>query len=215
MSCYERSEFVPDQGVLDQSILKSACESMGWKYRVSGRRMVITSLGSRIDFRGEAALIIEGNQVKWNSYFMKDGRQKLTQLQAAYQEEFLKVRIAYALEAVQTEFKSRGFSILEDLHFRPDQEIKHGFYVKGKSKIKGEKEPYAKVKVRILANGTIRTDSDYIPEDIHELADEAMESIEALMGTKRTIKPKKIPAKHANKAFCKARKNIKIKQSGK
>jgi hypothetical protein len=57
-------------------------------------------------------------------------------------------------------------------------------------------------KRQIQADGTILTDSNYIPADVHDSADEAMEALEGKMGNKRAIQPKEIPAHYRHKAYC-------------
>lgn len=213
MSCFESSTFLPDHGLVDQGLLQKACDQLGWTYETIGGEMRITRTRDSVQMHRESVLRVKGNRVQWNTYYRKDGANKVAELRSVYEEIFLEMRVAYAKETVTTEFKKRGFSILKDLGFQPDAEIVDQFFIKGRSKLKQETEPNAKIKISILADASLRTDSDYIPEDIHDLADEAIDSIQALLGANRSIKPKRIPAKYKNKAFCKARNTINQNQS--
>ena len=80
----------------------------------------------------------------------------------------------------------------------------------GRSKLKDETEPISQIKFTILKDGSVKTDSDYIPKDIHELADKAMESLESVFGNKREINGKEIPLKYKHKTFCENKKTISI-----
>lgn len=69
----------------------------------------------------------------------------------------------------------------------------------GRSKDKNETEPVAQIKFTILKDGTIVTDSDYLPNDVNERAHDAMDVLEQLLGNKRVMTKKPIPAKYAGK----------------
>ena len=77
----------------------------------------------------------------------------------------------------------------------------------GRSKDKNEDEPVAQIKFVILKDGTIVTDSDYLPNDVNERAHDAMDVLEQLLGNKRVMTKKtNIPAKYLAKM--KPRRNI-------
>ena len=57
----------------------------------------------------------------------------------------------------------------------------------GRSKDKNETEPVAQIKFTILKDGTIVTDSDYLPNDVNERAHDAMDVLEQLLGNKRVM----------------------------
>ena len=80
---------------------------------------------------------------------------------------------------------------------------------------KNESEKRTEIEFVIKFDGTIVTDSNYIPEDIHKLADKAMEAIDNSFGTKRKegdqIKRKSIPTIYQGKTFCSATGQIKSK----
>ena len=70
----------------------------------------------------------------------------------------------------------------------------------GRSKDKNETEPVPQIKFTILKDGTIVTDSDYLPNDVNERAHDAMDVLEQLLGNKRVMTKKPIPAKYAAKS---------------
>ena len=81
------------------------------------------------------------------------------------------------------------------------------FFMVGRSKDKNEDEPVAQIKFVILKDGTIVTDSDYLPNDVNERAHDAMDVLEQLLGNKRVMTKKtNIPAKYLAKM--KPRRNI-------
>ena len=69
----------------------------------------------------------------------------------------------------------------------------------GRSKDKTEDEPVAQIKFTILKDGTIVTDSDYLPNDVNEKAHDAMDELEILLGNKRVMTKKEIPSKYLHK----------------
>ena len=74
-----------------------------------------------------------------------------------------------------------------------------------------EDEPFASIKFTILNDGTIVTDSDYLPNDVNEKAHEAMDILEQHLGNKRVMTKKPVPAKYVSKM--KPRRTIKIDQN--
>ncbi|MCB9234206.1 MAG: hypothetical protein H6581_21295 [Bacteroidia bacterium] len=215
MSCFERSEFLRNHEVVNQELLIQACAKLGWEYEVVGQKLIVKGVGNKVSLHGEPALEIRGNQVVWNRYYLRDGKAKANQLQAEYHSLYLDLQVEYSLETVLKEFKSRGFSYLRDTHFAPNENEKHRFEMKATSKLAGEDEPLARIRFTILADGAIQTDSNYIPEDVHKLADQAMDAIALHMGHERIIRPKEIPSKYRNKAFCNNHNVIKLRQGRK
>ena len=69
----------------------------------------------------------------------------------------------------------------------------------GRSKDKNEDEPVAQIKFDIMHDGTIVTDSDYLPNDVNERAHDAMDVLEQLMGNKRVMTKKPVPSKYLKK----------------
>jgi hypothetical protein len=58
MSCFESSTFLKNPDVMNQEILISACEKLGWKYTVSGNELTVFQLNSNENLRGEYAMKI-------------------------------------------------------------------------------------------------------------------------------------------------------------
>ncbi|MBL0132838.1 MAG: hypothetical protein IPP79_01905 [Chitinophagaceae bacterium] len=81
------------------------------------------------------------------------------------------------------------------------------------TRMPNETEKRTEIEFVIKFDGTIVTDSNYIPEDIHKLADKAMEAIDKSFGTTRKegdqIKRKQIPAIYKGKTFCSVSGQIK------
>ena len=215
MSCFETSTFLPDQEIIDPEIILRACDALGWTYQKLRDELRITAVGDHRNLHGEAALRIQGNRIMWNTYYQRDGHSQAAQIQHKYREILFETRIAYAYQSIVEAFTAQGFALVPARNFVPDAHIKHRFDMKGRSKIKTETEPTAKIRFEIDARGNVTTSSDYIPEDIHLKADQAMAQLEQLFGTRRKIKPKAIPARYKNKAFCKNHltQNLKNKTS--
>jgi len=72
----------------------------------------------------------------------------------------------------------------------------------GYSKNSKEKEKRTEIKFTILNDGTVVSDTNYLPEDMHKLANEAMAKLEEKLGNKREdrdIVQKQIPIKYQKK----------------
>jgi hypothetical protein len=89
------------------------------------------------------------------------------------------------------------------------------FFMVGISRIENEDEKRVEMKFTILNDGTVVTDSNYIPEDIHKLADEAMQKIDGAFGSQRRegieIIRKEVPEKYLTKSYCTVNNKIKAK----
>lgn len=208
MSCFEQSEFVKNPTMFSSEMLVEACNQLGWRcQRVGEELQVFYQKGNQFAYN-DPVLYLSGNTVRWNKFYQRDGRQKVEELREAYEG----MLVAYAYKCVMKEFVERGFSFVDDLRFTPDAETRYSFYFLGKSKLKNETEASIKIHFKILSDGVIRTDSDYIPQDVHLLADAAMAAIERHYGCVRTIQPKQIPAKYMGKTFCHAKPAVQLKQ---
>ena len=122
-----------------------------------------------------------------------------TQKVLELQEQFYALNATYAKNSLIQEFKKKGFNYKENEHFTPNSEEVYSFYMVGRSKDKNETEPVAQIKFTILKDGTIVTDSDYLPNDVNERAHDAMDVLEQLLGNKRVMTKKPTPAKYAGK----------------
>lgn len=206
MSCFESSTFLKNPDVMNQGILISACEKLGWKYTVTGKELTVFQLNSNENLRGEYAMKIVDNKVTYNTFYLQNAQLKVQELQNAFYE----LNVKYAEESIIREFKKQGWRFKSNDKFKANENDKVSFYMVGRSKLKEETEPVSQIKFTILKDGSVKTDSDYIPKDIHELADKAMESLESVFGNKREIKGKEIPLKYKLKTFCENKKTISI-----
>ena len=140
---------------------------------------------------------------------MKNAKEFVTELQ----ETFFKLNVVYAKETILKEFEAVGFTFKRDFDFVPTKEEVERFYMVGYSKIENEEENKTEIQFTILNDGTVITDSNYIPEDIHKLADEAMLKMDEAFGNKRRegieIKRKEVPIKYQGKTYCSANGQLK------
>lgn len=198
MSRFESSRFVRNPQVMHVEVLKSACDTLGWTYSVNGNELLVTDAKQGARLYGEFALKLNltTNEVTYNTYYMPNALQKVEELQS----QFYALNAAYAKKSLIQEFKKRGFTYNSNDHFTPTTEEVYSFYMVGRSKDKNEDEPIAQIKFTILKDGTIVTDSDYLPNDVNERAHEAMDRLEELLGNKRIMTKKtNIPAKYLAK----------------
>lgn len=197
MSRFESSRFIRNPQVMHVDVLKSACDALGWIYHVTGDELLVTDTKQNVNLYGEFALKLNlvTNKVTYNTYYMPNAIQKVEELQ----KQFYALNVAYAKKALVQEFKKKGFNYKPNDHFTPTTEEIHCFFMVGRSKEKNEDEPVAQIKFTILKDGTIVTDSDYLPNDVNERAHDAMDVLEQLLGNKRVMTKKPVPAKYLSK----------------
>lgn len=188
MSRFESSRFVRNPLVLNPDVLKKACDSLGWEYSINGDILTVSNAKQSSNLYGEYALKLDirTNKVTYNTYYMPDAKKKVSELQ----EAFNRINAVYAKEALIQEFSKKGFSYRTDFHFQPNEKELYQFFMEGQSTDIDEDEPYAKIKFTILHDGTIVTDSDYLPNDVNERAHDAMDVLEQLLGNKRIMTKK-------------------------
>ena len=206
MSCFESSTFVKNPDIMNQEVLIHACNKLGWKFTLSNNELTIYQLNSNEDIRGEYAMKIIGNKVTYNTFYIQNANSKVSELQNTFYE----LNVKYSEESIIKEFKKQGWTYKSNDKFKPNLEEKISFYMVGRSKLKEETEPISQIKFTIFKDGSIKTDSDYIPKDIHELADKAMLELEKNLGNSRTIEGKEIPLKYKHKTFCENKRTISI-----
>jgi hypothetical protein len=197
MSRFESSRFARNSNVMNAEVLKSACEVLDWKYSVKGNVLTITDANQKQNMYGEYVLQLNvtTNQVSYNTYYTPNATQKVTEFQNA----FYKLNAEYARKSLIQSFKRKGFTYLSNDKFTPTEEEVYSFFMVGRSKDKGEEEPVAQIKFTILKDGTIVTDSDYLPNDVNEKAHAAMDELETLLGNKRVMTKKEVPSKYLHK----------------
>ena len=212
MSCFESSTFLKNSAIMNMEYLKKACQQLGWQFEIkqegNKQALYITTAGNQSNLHGEYALKVVDNEVTYNSYYLKNGKQLVKELE----QEFYGLNVQYAKQAVLTEFESMGFKYLPEIEFVPDENVRDCFKMVAHSRITEETEKRVEIEFKIMFDGTVVTDSNYIPEDVHKLADKAMEAVDRAFGTQRKegeqIKRKEIPAKYRNKTYCKAGSKI-------
>lgn len=211
MSCFESSKFLKNPQVMNQAILQKACDQLGWKYEIRNNELIVLNANQKEDLRGEYLLKVKGDVVSYNSYYMKDAKQFVSELQSV----FFGLNIAYAKETILKEFEGVGFTFKRDYDFVANDEQVDQFYMVGVSKIESEDEKRIEIRFTILNDGTVVTDSNYIPEDIHKLADEAMLKVDGAFGSQRRegieIIRKEVPEKYKTKSYCTVNNKIKAK----
>lgn len=209
MSCFESSKFLKNPKVMNQVVLQKACDQLGWKYEIRNNELIVLNANQKEDLRGEYLLKVKGDTVSYNSYYIKNAKEFVTELQ----ETFFKLNVVYAKETILKEFEAVGFTFKRDFDFVPTKEEVERFYMVGYSKIENEEENKTEIQFTILNDGTVITDSNYIPEDIHKLADQAMSKMDEAFGNKRRegieIKRKEVPVKYQGKTYCSANGQLK------
>lgn len=197
MSRFESSRFVRNSNVMNAEVLKTACDSLGWKYSLSNNILTVSDADQMHNLYGEYLLQVNliTNKVSYNTYYTPNASQKVVELQNA----FYKLNAEYARKALIQSFKRKGFTYLSNDKFQPTDEEVYSFFMVGRSHDKTEDEPIAQIKFLILKDGTIVTDSDYLPNDVNEKAHAAMDELEILLGNKRIMTKKVIPSKYLHK----------------
>lgn len=195
MSRFETSKFVRDSSIMHQNVLEEACISLGWKYQIKDNSLLITDLGNNINFYGEYAIKVTDNKVTYNTYYFGKTSEEVKKLQ----NRFNALNVSYTKNLLLNEFKSKGFAFKRNVKFVENETEKVSFFMVGRSKMKNEKEPVGEIKFTILFDGTIVSDSNYLPEDVNEKAHSAMDSIDAFFGSKRIMTKKEIPTKYRDR----------------
>lgn len=197
MSRFEPSRFARNSNVMNAEILKSACDSLKWEYTINGNILTISDVNQTQNMYGEYVLQLNltTNQVSYNTYYTPDAKTKVEELQNV----FYRLNAEYARKSLIQSFKRKGFTYLSNDKFHPTEEEVYSFFMVGRSKDKTEDEPVAQIKFTILKDGTIITDSEYLPNDVNEKAHDAMDELETLLGNKRVMTRKDIPSKYLHK----------------
>ena len=197
MSRFESSRFVRNNNIMNVEVLKSACDSLGWTYNLKGDMLTVSDVKQKGTLYGEFALRlnVKTNEVVYNTYYLPDAPQKVKDLQ----NQFYLINAEYARKSLIQEFKKKGFTYKTNDRFVPTSETLYSFFMVGRSKDKSEEEPVAQIRFDILKDGTIVTDSDYLPNDVNERAHDAMDVLEKLMGNKRVMTKKEVPSKYLHK----------------
>jgi hypothetical protein len=186
MSRFETSKFVRNPQVMNQEVLKIACDRLGWTYKIVNNELLVTDIKQNVQLYGEFALKVTGDQVIYNSYYLKNGKELIKELQ----ETFFPLNVEYAKNTVISEFQLKGFTLKKLYDFKPTEEERERFCMVGITKLPNEKNKRFEIQFSILKDGTVITDSNYLPDDVNELAHKAMDEVERKFGNKRIMTKK-------------------------
>ena len=195
MSRFETSKFVRNSAIMNQDCLREACQKLNWKYIQKNDELLITDIGVKQSFYGEFAIKVKGNEVTYNTYYLGNAKEYVQKLQDVYNE----LNVEYSKTMVINEFKKKGFTFKSNDKFTANQEEKASFFMVGRSKDKNETEPIGQIKFTILFDGTVISDSNYLPEDVNECAHAAMDGIDMNFSSKRVMTKKEIPLKYRDR----------------
>lgn len=186
MSRFETSKFVRNPQVMNQEVLKIACDRLGWTYKIVNNELLVTDIKQNVQLYGEFALKVTGDQVIYNSYYLKNGKELIKELQ----ETFFPLNVEYAKNTVISEFQLKGFTLKKLYDFKPTEEERERFCMVGFTKSPNEKNKRFEVQFSVLKDGTVITDSNYLPDDVNDLAHKAMDEVERKFGNKRIMTKK-------------------------
>lgn len=186
MSRFESSKFVKNPQIMNQQILKIACDKLGWKYEIKNNELLITDVKQNIQLHGEFALKVTGDTVVYNSYYLKNGKELINELQTV----FFPMNVEYAKNTVISSFEQKGFTLKKLYDFKSTEEEVERFCMVGNTKLTNESTKRFEIQFSILKDGTVVTDSNYLPDDVNELAHKAMDEIETKFGNKRIMTKK-------------------------
>jgi hypothetical protein len=136
MSRFETSKFVRDSSVMNHDCLIDACKKLNWKYNLIGDELLINDIGVKQSFGNEFAIKVKGNQVTYNTYYLGNTKEYVSQLQTVYNE----LNVEYSKTMIINEFKQKGFTFKSNDKFIQTEE-KVSFFMVGRSKEKTETEP--------------------------------------------------------------------------
>jgi hypothetical protein len=197
MSCFETSKFLKNPKVFSKDLLVKAAQKLNWEYKTIHDEVAITKIPNQ-NVHGEYAMKVKGSQIIYNSYYLKNGEQLVDELK----EVFYKLNVEYARNSILSEFEKVGFSLKKDYDFLPNQSEADRFFMVGYSRNQNEKEKRTEIMFTILIDGSVITDTNYLPDDLHKLSDEAMHKLEQNLGHNRNdidIIQKPVPLKYQNK----------------
>ena len=195
MSRFETSKFVRNQSIMRIDCLIEACEKMSWKYKREGDTLFITDINAGCSFGVEYAIKVQGDQVTYNTYYLGNTKEYVDKLKSMYDT----INVEYSKTAVITAFKKHGFTYLNDDHFQPTRTEVYRFYMVGRSKNPKETEPVGKIKFTIFSDGTVVSDSNYLPEDVNTRAHASMDDIDSNFSSTRVMTKKEIPPEYRDR----------------
>ena len=204
MSRFESSKFIRNKSIMRQDCLTAACDKLGWKYHIDKGTLLVTDIGTGVSFGYEYAIKVEGDIVTYNTYYLGNTAQYVDKLQ----QEFNALNVEYSKKMTIDAFKRHGFTYKENTSFVPNATEKISFYMVGRSNIKDEDEPVGQIKFTILQDGTVISDSDYLPEDVNKKAHASMDDIDTFFSSSRIMTRKEIPLKYRHKVMRDANNHV-------
>lgn len=196
MSRFETSKFVRNNAVMNRECLVQACDQLGWKYVTrSTDELLVTEIGINQQFYGEYALRVKGTDVTYNTYYLGNAREFVNQLQTVYN----KLNVEYSKNMIVNQFKAKGFTYKSNDKFVETTTEKISFYMVGRSNDKTETEPVGQIKFTILDDGTVISDSNYLPDDVNKRAHAAMDEVDLHFSSKRVMTKKDVPLKYRDR----------------
>lgn len=192
---------------MNQQVLKVACDNLGWQYKILNDELIIMDVGKQQDLHGEFVLKVKGDQVIYNSYYIKNGQELVKELQSV----FYPLNVNYSKQSVVQEFERNGFTFKRDWDFTKTEDIAEHFFMVGETKIEEEEIKRYEIEFSILTDGTVITDSNYLPDDVNDLAHLAMDEIENLLGNKRVMTKKEIPVEYRSRVKSRTEEINKLK----
>ncbi len=162
----------------------------------------------------------------FNRFYLRDGAEKVQQLR----ETFKRLVVEYADDGSGRRLKKKVSLVQDDplqdaltpvgtavdqpafasrsryTHDQLKGKIVRNLVATGVTRLPEETEPVIVIRFSILDDGTVVSDSNYIPRDVHDRADYAMASLDLFFGSKRRegyeIRRKRIPEAYRDKAYC-------------
>lgn len=180
---------------MNQDCLIEACQRLNWKFVQGDNELLITDIGVKQSFGNEFAIKVKGNDVTYNTFYLGNTNDYVQKLQAIYNE----LNVEYSKTTVINEFKKKGFTFKSNDTFLPSELERESFFMVGRSKDKSETEPVGQIKFTILFDGTVVSDSNYLPADVNTLAHAAMDGIDLNFSSKRVMTKKEIPLKYKDR----------------
>ena len=180
---------------MNRECLIQACEQLNWKYTTNGDELLVTDIGIHQKFYGEFALKVKGTEVTFNTYYLGNAMEYVTQLQKVY----AKLNVEYSKNMIVNQFKAKGFTYKSNDKFIETENEKVSFFMVGRSNDKTETEPVGQIKFTILDDGTVISDSNYLPDDVNKRAHAAMDEVDMHFSSKRIMTKKEVPLKYRDK----------------
>ena len=186
MSRYESSKFIKDPKTMNQDALKQACDTLGWKYKLENKVLYVTDAKQSSEMYGEYVLKVAGDTVTYNSYYLDNGQQ----LREELHETFVPLNVEYAKISVVDAFSSNGFTFQRIWRYVKKENEVERFAMVGYTKDPAETEKRYDIVFSIFKDGSVVTDSNYMPEHGNALAHQSMDDFQMLFGNDRVMTKK-------------------------